>query len=177
MKFSTSFFVLLSSSLVAAKGLSFSYLGKDQKVLYDPSLSIPGDNPLQYCQASHDDDLLEIEHVNLYPNPPIPGQNLTIEAVGTFKKQIEEGAIVNLEVKYGFITLIKTQADACEQVGNVDLSCPIEKGKTTVTKQVAIPAQVPAGKYAIFAEVWTSAEADKERITCLTAAVTFSKQP
>jgi len=75
------------------------------------------------------------------------GKNLTIEAVGTFSEDVEEGAYVNLQVKYGLIRLVNTQADLCEQVHNVDMNCPIKEGKTTVTKDVAIPAQVPPVRF------------------------------
>jgi hypothetical protein len=71
------------------------------------------------------------------------GQKLTIEAVGTTSEKIEQGAYVNLQVKYGLIKLLSTRADMCEQIGNVDLKCPVEKGKITLTKDVDIPANIP----------------------------------
>lgn len=67
MKFSLSLITLLLSSLVASEGLSFSFGG--QKPLGDGA-AVPGDNPLSYCRAEHDDDLLVLDHVNLSPNPP-----------------------------------------------------------------------------------------------------------
>jgi hypothetical protein len=68
MKFSTSLFTLLLSTIVASEGLSF--FGGDQHVLDD--LAVPGESPLEYCQATHEDDILIIQHVNLTPNPPSP---------------------------------------------------------------------------------------------------------
>jgi hypothetical protein len=59
------------------------------------------------------------------------------------KEKIEEGAYVLLTVKYGLIRLISTKASLCEQVGNVDLECPLEEGKVEVTKAVDIPAEIP----------------------------------
>jgi hypothetical protein len=67
MKFSTSFITLLLSSFVAAEGL-FGILS--QKPLSGERVAVPGDSPLTYCKAEHDDDLLIIDHVNLSPNPP-----------------------------------------------------------------------------------------------------------
>jgi hypothetical protein len=46
-------------------------------------------------------------------------------------------------VKYGLIRLVTTTADLCEQVGNVDLECPIKKGDVTITKDVDLPSQIP----------------------------------
>jgi len=68
---------------------------------------------------------------------------LTIEAKGTVKEKIEEGAYVHLEVKYGFIKLINQQVDFCEQLKQVDEKCPLEKGDMTILKEVEIPKEVP----------------------------------
>jgi len=169
MKFSSSFITLLLSTFVAADGLSF--FGGNQKVL-DGSLSVPGQSPLEYCQESHENDLLVIDHVNLSPNPPSAGAALTIEATGTFTEKIEEGAYVILQVKYGLIRLVNTKADVCEQIKNVDMECPIEKGKTVIRKDVELPNEIPPGKYTVLADVYTH---DDRQITCLTAQVVFSK--
>jgi len=170
MKFLSTIAPLLLSTLVVADGLSFF---SDKQTVLDESLQVPGQSPLLFCQANHDADLLLIEHVNLSPNPPAAGDILTIEAVGTFLEDIQEGAYVHLQVKYGLIRLINTTADLCEQVKNVDLECPIKKGKTTITKEVELPNEIPPGKYTVLADVYT---VDDVHITCLTATVVFAKQ-
>jgi hypothetical protein len=71
------------------------------------------------------------------------GSELVIKAVGTVYETIEEGAYVNLSVKYGLIRLINTKADLCEQIKNVDLECPIEKGVISITKSVDLPKEIP----------------------------------
>jgi len=167
MKFSISIFSLLFGGLVASDGLSF--FGGGQKVL-DGGESVPGQNPLTHCQAMVDDDILILDHVNLIPNPPVAGATLSIEAVGTLKEQVEEGAYVDLSVKYGLIKLVNTQANLCEQVSNVDLTCPIEKGKTTIKKDVDLPKEIPPGTYTVTADAYT---VDKRKIVCLQAVVTF----
>ena len=48
---------------------TLSLFGSDQQVL-DEDLSVPGDNPLFYCQ--HTGDVLRIDYVDLTPNPPEP---------------------------------------------------------------------------------------------------------
>jgi hypothetical protein len=50
---------------------------------------------------------------------------------------------VNVEVKWGVITLVKQTMDLCDQIENVDLKCPLEKGRMTLTKQVDLPKQIP----------------------------------
>jgi len=166
MKLSLSLVTVFLSTFVASEGLS---LFGSQKVL-DEATKVPGDNPLSFCQAEHADDLLVLDHVNLDPNPPAAGQTLTIEAVGTLLEDVEDGAYVILQVKYGLIRLVNTQANLCEQVSNVDLSCPIKKGNTTITKDVEIPNEIPPGKYTVFADAYTK---DKKKIICLEATVEF----
>jgi ML domain len=71
------------------------------------------------------------------------GTTLTIEAVATFLEDVEEGAYVVLQVKYGLIKLVNTEADLCDQVSNVDLACPIKKGQRTIKKEVSLPKEIP----------------------------------
>lgn len=66
-----------------------------------------------------------------------------IKAKGIVKQKIEQDAYVLLTVKYGLIRLISTKADLCEQIGNVDLKCPVEAGEVEITKTVDLPAEIP----------------------------------
>ncbi len=66
MKLITAILPFFLSSLVASK--SSSFWGGEQRVLDD--VSVPGDNPLNYCQLDTSKDILTIQHVNLTPNPP-----------------------------------------------------------------------------------------------------------
>lgn len=63
--------------------------------------------------------------------------------MGTLKEDVAEGAYVLLQVKYGLIRLVSTKADLCEQVGNVDMKCPVKKGKAKITKDVELPKEIP----------------------------------
>lgn len=71
------------------------------------------------------------------------GKPLDITASGEVKTTIESGAYVKLVVKYGLIQLLSTTADLCEQLGNVDLSCPLEPGNLNLTKSVDMPSAIP----------------------------------
>jgi ML domain len=68
---------------------------------------------------------------------------LTIEAAGELLEDVDEGSYIIIQVKYGLIRLINTTADLCEQVQNVDLQCPIKKGKTAILKIVDLPKEIP----------------------------------
>jgi hypothetical protein len=102
---------------------------------------------------------------------PYRGENLTITAKGSVSKDVEDGAYVFLTVKYGYIQLIKTKADICEQAANADVECPIEKGPITFTKTVTLPKEIPKGTYNVHADAFT---VDDEQLTCIDASVAFA---
>lgn len=89
-------------------------------------------------------------------NDVFSGQTLTIKAKGTLKEEVTKGAIVLLEVKYGLITLIKQTVDLCDQIQNVDLTCPLKKGDLTLTKQVELPKEIPpvSEAEALYLGIW-----------------------
>ncbi|KAF7546268.1 hypothetical protein G7046_g9349 [Stylonectria norvegica] len=166
----TTFAACLSACLAPAAALSVFNGNAD--VIVNEDLAIPGDSPLEFCPGEHKHDLVTIDRVDLSPNPPRAGEELIIKATGTVKETIEEGAYVLLTVKYGLIRLISTKADLCEQIGNVDLECPVKAGVLSITKGVDLPSEIPPGKYTVFADVYT---VDDVQITCLTATVAFSR--
>ena len=101
------------------------------------------------------------------------GQTLTVTAKGTLTADVTDGAYVQLQVKYGLITIIRQKADLCDTVENVNLECPLHKDKeTSLSKDVDLPKEIPPGKYTVVADVLTK-EGDK--ITCLTATVEFHR--
>ncbi|RDW90818.1 ML domain-containing protein [Aspergillus mulundensis] len=188
MKFLSSASALLCLAPLAATATPTSLFGYSQDVIADGK-AVQGDNPLEYCSESEPSgDILQIESVDLAPNPPKPGTTLVINAKGNLHQKIEKGAYVVLEVKYGLITLLRQTADLCEQLVNVDLQCPLEEGEMVLTKQVDLPKQIPSvciiifpdaeeplsnlarvkqqGRYTVHADVYTK---DNNRITCLDA--------
>jgi len=59
------------------------------------------------------------------------------------KNVVSKGAYVEVSVKYGLITLIREVLDLCDHVKEVELECPIDKGKQTLTKVVNVPREIP----------------------------------
>jgi ML domain len=106
----------------------------------------------------------------LISNMSFRGAALNITASGVFSKDVEPGAKVALTVKYGLITLIHQTADLCDQIGNVDLKCPLKKGEMSMNHEVKIPSEVPMGKYTVMADAVTK---DGEKITCLESVTYF----
>ena len=105
---------LLLTPLVAS-ALSIHTPSSSDASTLDANFPVPGSQPLNFCKDPKD-YLVEIHNVDLIPNPPVPGEKLTIKANGTASEEIEEGATVFLQVRYGLITLIKQEADMCEQL-------------------------------------------------------------
>jgi len=164
--------LLLATVGVASVSASPSWGGLGgQAVIMDEDLKVPGDNPLYFC-SDPKDNIVQIKKVDLSPNPPKPGQPLSITASGTLKDDVEEESKMHLQVKYGLITLINQEADLCATVEKADLTCPIKKGDMEITKDVDIPREIPPGKYTVLADVYTK---DGDKITCLTASIAFSR--
>ena len=67
MKLVATIVPLLFSSYAASKSLSF--FGSQQIILADKP-SVPGDNPLDFCEDTKDYSL-DISYVDLTPNPPL----------------------------------------------------------------------------------------------------------
>ncbi|KAI9677743.1 MAG: Phosphatidylglycerol/phosphatidylinositol transfer protein [Trizodia sp. TS-e1964] len=183
---STPLLSLLFAALTSAVSISG---GQQVLKMGDDGLSVPGENPLKYCETPHD-WVLDIEKVDLSPNPPEAAKNLTITASGTLKEAIAKGAYALLTIRYGYIQLLKQTVDLCEQVGHLDLECPIKAGKMEIVKVVTLPSTIPPvsapfppattsffsmlmlpqGKYKVHADVFNF---DNKQITCLEATVEF----
>ncbi|GFP53532.1 hypothetical protein ACSS6W_001077 [Trichoderma asperelloides] len=169
MRFSTA--VACLSACLAAPATALAIWG-DSAHAFDSNLKVPGENPIEFCNADRDDNLIVIDKVDLAPNPPKAGKPLLITASGEVKQTVETGAYVKLVVKYGLIQLLSTTADLCEQLDNVDLSCPLEPGNMTITKSVDLPTAIPPGTYSVLADVYSN---DDLPITCLKATVNFPR--
>jgi len=163
---------LVVATLLSTATADFGFSTSQVTALEDPT-PVPGDNPLTFCTKPSDDDILKITKVDISPNPPEAGKTLTVTASGTFRKDVEEGAKVHLQVKYGLIRLINQDADLCEQVKNVDLECPLKKGDMELTKDIDLPKEIPPGKYTVIADV---VDKDGKKITCLQATIVFSRK-
>ncbi|ODV87831.1 hypothetical protein CANARDRAFT_53065 [[Candida] arabinofermentans NRRL YB-2248] len=156
--------------LAASPAYSLSILNPFKSSFPGPDTKpIPGHSPIEQCDVSTP-QLLKLSLVDLSPNPPVRGQNLTISAIGLLSEDVDEGSYVDIDVTYGYIKLLHQTYDICEQLPQVDMECPITKGYYKLTKEVEIPNEVPPGKYSVVARAYTK---DDELITCLTGLVEF----
>lgn len=153
-----------SNSLLFQNPLSS---GEDASIKSQP---IPGESPVLLCD-DHVPKLLTIDHINVSPNPPQKGANLTIEATGTLHGAVADGAYIDVDVRYGYIRLLTQRFDLCEQVQEVDLKCPLQEGPLSISKEIELPNEIPPGQYTAVARAFS---VDGKPITCLEAQVSFT---
>lgn len=166
-------FSLVAAVLAASAHLLsvpfFGQLGRDVSVAEDKPVA--GHLPVLQCDAEAP-QALTVKRVDLSPNPPEKGTNLTISAVGVLSQEVTDGAYVEVDVFYGYIKLIHQTYDLCEYVTEVGLECPLAPGTYDLTKEVEIPAEVPPGRYVATARAYTE---DDEYISCLTGTIVFPR--
>ncbi|KAF3938977.1 hypothetical protein ABW19_dt0203739 [Dactylella cylindrospora] len=163
---------ILAVAITSASALSIdiSYRPRDQSPLVPFETEIPGGSPVVLCEDGKG-DLVDIKKITIEPNPPVAGQNLHIEVEADVKETIEPGAKIWVEVKLGYIILIKKTFDFCDEITNIDLECPIEKGPLTVTRDEQLPKEIPPGKFQVTAKLYDQYEV---QVTCLKAHVQFN---
>lgn len=71
------------------------------------------------------------------------GETLTVKASGSLSKKVKKGSKVFVEVKYGLIRLLTQELDLCNEIKNVDITCPLDKGRMTIAKEVKLPKEIP----------------------------------
>lgn len=99
------------------------------------------------------------------------GKNLTIVAGGTSSEIIDVGAKLFIQVKVGYVSILRKEYDFCDVIDAVNLTCPLEKGYRKITKQVEIPGAIPKGTYTVTADAYT--EGHGKEITCLEGSIAF----
>ncbi|KAJ7169973.1 MD-2-related lipid-recognition domain-containing protein, partial [Mycena filopes] len=117
---------------------------------------------------------IQIESIELLPDPPLPGQDLTIKVKAAVSETIEEGASADVVVKLGLVKLLQKKFDVCEEARNVNasVSCPVQPGPYTVEQTVALPKEIPKAKFVVLVRGFTVEEED---MLCLDLKIDFMK--
>ncbi|KAF8904518.1 MD-2-related lipid-recognition domain-containing protein [Mucidula mucida] len=95
------------------------------------------------CGNAH--NAVQVKSVQIVPDPPLPGQEWTVEVVVDILKPVEEGATGALTLELGGLTVLDQPFDICEEATN----CPIKPGKYTVKRTVTLPLGFLVGMYVI----------------------------
>ncbi|CAE6347443.1 unnamed protein product [Rhizoctonia solani] len=161
---------LLAASLspFAASALSFTR----------PDLVLNGESPIftqsrwSWTDCGLPSDGVQIKSIEVSPDPPKPGQDLTVTVIATADQPIEEGAYADVTVKLGLIKLLNKRFDICEEARNANatIQCPVQKGDHTVVQTVALPKEIPRAKFTVDVKGYS---ADEEDLACVKLNVDF----
>ncbi|OLL21731.1 Phosphatidylglycerol/phosphatidylinositol transfer protein [Neolecta irregularis DAH-3] len=121
------------------------------QVVFKGSQTVPGSNPLQFCDDSV--GTVKIDFINITPNPPLAGHTISIDVKAVLSEEIIEGSLVVVEVKYGFITLLTKTYQLCELASNyAGEECPIQRGELSLSKSIDLPKEIPPVSFPAFAK-------------------------
>ncbi|KAJ6519920.1 ML domain-containing protein [Mycena sanguinolenta] len=126
----------------------------------------------EYVDCGSPSNPIQIESIELSPDPPLLGQDLTVTARGVVTEVIAEGATAQATVKLGLIKLLQRTFDVCEESrkANATISCPVEPGPYEVVHTVALPKEIPKAKFVVLVRGSTVAE---ETMLCLDLKIDF----
>merc|ERR1712000_323488 len=111
----------------------------------------------EFTDCGNPSDVVTIKSLEVKPDPPRPGEKLTIYASGTVHELVEEGAYADVVVKLGLIKLLTRRFDVCEELSkaNATLQCPIQPGEYTIEQSVDLPREIPRAKFLVQARAFT----------------------
>ncbi|KAG0708943.1 ML domain-containing protein [Suillus ampliporus] len=164
------FFVSL---LAVLAGLTSANSLPEQEVMAQPVHIMES---WSYSDCGLPSHAIQLKSISVSPDPPKPGQDLTVTVVGTAQERIEEGAYAEVVVKLGLIKLLSKTFDICEEArgANTTIQCPVEEGDYTVVQTVALPKEIPQAKFKVSVRGYT---ADEDDMLCLDLEVNFMKNP
>lgn len=99
--------------------------------------------PISFCGSY---SAFTPDQVVLAPDPPRQQHPLEVYVSGSLSRNVTTGAKARITVKLGFIQLLDATYDACDQMKQVDLACPLGQGRVEMRHTWDIPA-VPPGHY------------------------------
>ncbi|TFK30519.1 vacuole protein [Coprinopsis marcescibilis] len=166
---------LLSAVLSASSVLANPIAANDAQVaLVAPEgpIKATGDK-WSYTDCGSPDLPIQVISIEVYPDPPKPGQDLTVKVKANVLERIEDGAYADVTVKVGLVKLLSKTFDVCEEARNANatVQCPVEPGPYEIEQTVALPKEVPRAKFHVFVEGYTVEDDD---MLCLQLSVDFS---
>jgi len=166
---SASFFALSALTAVAASPT------QDMQAVLLPSadeVATVLSDKWSWSSCGTPDDIVEVTSLEVSPDPPEPGKNLTVNVQGTVKQQIEDGAYAYVTVKLGLITLLKKTLDICEEAQNANatLQCPVAEDDYVVSQTVMLPKEIPKAKFTVKVDAYSE---EDDPLLCLDIKIDF----
>ncbi|KAF9364297.1 Phosphatidylglycerol/phosphatidylinositol transfer protein [Mortierella sp. NVP85] len=156
-------------SLTCALGLA------NAAAISNPFQFVPQPATVVECPAT-EPTLLKLGPVDIDPNPPQKGHQLTIKGSGTLAEDIVEGAVIDVVVKVGVVKLLTKKFQFCEESVKVNKPCPVTAGDQTLETTVDLPKEIPIGRYTAIIKVTNPGPTEGEPgklVTCLIAKAQF----
>ncbi|EAU93053.1 vacuole protein [Coprinopsis cinerea okayama7 len=115
---------------------------------------------------------IEVLSLDVFPDPPKPGKDMTVKVKAKVAETIEEGTTADVVVKTGLIKLLDKTFDVCKEArdNNVTVQCPVEPGVYEIEQTVALPREVPRAKFHVNIEGYSP---DDDPLLCLKLMVDF----
>ncbi|KAI8916274.1 MD-2-related lipid-recognition domain-containing protein [Gorgonomyces haynaldii] len=106
---------------------------------------------------------VELTNLQLSPNPPVSGQELTVTGLLSVKQPIQQGAIGHVQVQMNTFPIANVDLDICQLV-----ECPFV-GEQQFKKPVQVPAKAPRGEY----RVQVTIEQSEQKLGCVSSQVSL----
>ncbi|KAI0788564.1 ML domain-containing protein [Abortiporus biennis] len=119
-----------------------------------------------------EDFLVHIKDISISPDPPKPGEPMTVTVLGEADDLVEDGAYAEVAVKVGVIKILQKEFDLCEEArtANTSIQCPVEKGIYEVIHTVDLPKEIPPAIFSVDVNGYTDEDDD---LICLKLRIDF----
>ncbi|KAF7729850.1 Phosphatidylglycerol/phosphatidylinositol transfer protein [Apophysomyces ossiformis] len=100
---------------------------------------IKATNSVTSCGSAS--DLLTIDSIQYSPNPPVPGQEFTVDFKGSLSGPIPDGTTAALTIALGGVDLINQTLDFCSKLApQLGQTCPVAAGPVNLHKSLQFPS-------------------------------------
>jgi ML domain len=121
------------------------------------------EGPFQLCIGTSE-ERLKMESFEVIPPTPMKHKNATMSATGYFSAPVTQGSSIHLQILLGNLPFYTKTADLCEVSSSLNLPCPIEKGRYTISRTEQVPGYVIPGTYGLKMFATTP---DGKQISCM----------
>ncbi|TBU48180.1 ML domain-containing protein [Dichomitus squalens] len=166
-------FGLLFLLAAAVAGALSSPVKDEQEVLFPGA---PGNKKWDWNDCGTDSHLIHIKSIQITPDPPARGEDLTITVEGVADGPVEDGAYADVTVKAGPIRILHKEFDLCEEARNANttIQCPVEEGTHKVTQTVSLPKEIPPAQFTVNIRGYTD---DDDDLVCMDLLMDFRVRP
>ncbi|KAI9445206.1 ML domain-containing protein [Lactarius indigo] len=167
---------LIFVSLFATSNAGLLSTSQQQQLVTNQGSPVHATQGWNWEDCGNPTDSIQIDSISVSPDPPKPGQDLTVQVKASAKERVEDGAYADVSVKLGLIKILQKQFDLCEEArkANTSVQCPIEEGSYDVEQTVALPKEIPQAKFNINVQGYTK---DDDDLFCVKLVVDFMRRP